>query len=120
MHQANRDTRLRMACIDHADLVGARQRWRGTGRRFKPYTVWKEIEREREIGREREKERRRNLVPRLSYPFSVFRSPFRLFLSRRNYGGRAQMYEPNEIDAKKRAACLRDLRYANVHVYACV
>lgn len=37
MHQANRDTRLRMACIDHANLAGARQRRRGAGRRFKPY-----------------------------------------------------------------------------------
>ncbi|TGZ57940.1 hypothetical protein DBV15_07579 [Temnothorax longispinosus] len=46
---------------------------------------------------------RRSLVPRLSCPFSVLRSPFRLSLSHRNYGGRAQMYELNEIDAKKRA-----------------
>jgi len=49
MHQANRDTRLRMACIDHADLVGARRaEWRGAGRRSKP-----RAERKRESERER-------------------------------------------------------------------
>lgn len=70
--------------------------------------------------RERERERDGRLFLR---SFPSLRSPFRISLSCRDCGGRAQMYEPNEIDAKKRAEVLvrpTQLRYVGARVRACI
>ena len=80
MHQANGDTRLCTACIDHVDLVaigrGAPRRTDGTGERSK---AW------------------RGTTP--SHPF--LRSTG-FSLSRARCSRTAQMYGPNEIYARKR------------------
>lgn len=86
-----------MACIDHANLAGARQRRRGAGRRFKPYIPGGK--RKRKI----DGDTLSLASPVPSRGPSITLPSLSLSLFRRSYGGRAQMYEPNEIDARKRA-----------------
>lgn len=67
----------------------------------------------------RKRERREDSSSRVSCTIPSLRSPFRLSLSRRDCGGRAQMYEPNEIDAKKRAE-VPETPGTREHVHVCV